>query len=59
MNDFLCVFVDFSSRTVELERREMFNLTILMSPFICSVFVLTKGVFLTVNNMTRLIRSLR
>ena len=58
MNDFLSVFVDFL-RGLSTWQEEMFNLTILMSPFISSVFVLTKGVFLAVNNMTRLIRTLR
>ena len=44
MNDFLCVFVDFL-RGLSTWKEEMFNLTILMSPFISSVFVLTKDVF--------------
>ena len=58
MNDCLSVFVDFF-RGLSTWQEEMFNLTILMSPFISSVYVLTKGVFLTVNNMKLLIRTLR
>ena len=58
MNDCLSVFVDFL-RGLSTWQEEMFNLTILMSPFISSVYVLTKGVFLTVNNMKLLIRTLR
>ena len=44
MNDFLSVFVDFL-RELSTWKEEMFSLTILMSPFISSVFVLTIGVF--------------
>ena len=44
MNDFLCVFVDFL-RGLSTWQEGMFNLTIPMSPFIFSVYVLTKGVF--------------
>ena len=44
MNDFLCVFVDFL-RGLSTWQEGMFNLTILMSPFISSVYVLKKMFF--------------
>ena len=44
MNDFLCVFVDFL-RGLSTWQEGMFNLTILMSPLISSVYVLKKVFF--------------
>ena len=58
MNDFLSVLGDFLPG-LSTWKEDMFSMTILMSFLISSVYVLTKGVFLTVINMTCLIRTLR
>ena len=54
----LSVLVDFLPG-LSTWKEDMFSMTILMSSFISSVYVLTKGFFLTVINMTCLIRTLR